>query len=147
VSSGWVMHELAQQEVLVPAGYAIEFDPQRATLPLRTDAAPRFATLALALDTLPQRAASRAFTDALASELAQLAEDADAYTLLQLLQRVPVLVDTPLYPRLAAALGVDANDAQHRARWRAGDVAAMNAWWQRLPVQPKQWWWQWRDAL
>jgi len=144
VSSGWIMHTVADVETLVPAGFELHFDDWRAGIPLRPGAAEAFASAATRVDAA--ESASERDRDAEA-QAASLATDGDAYTLLSLLTRHPGLADGPLYPRLAELLGVPANDARHRHAWATGQAPAINAWWRHMPQPPKQWWRNWRDAV
>lgn len=142
VRSGWVQYELGTQEVLLPAGYRVDYDAQGARLPVSTSATADFLATAARFD---------AATDALQRDqalvaLAAQARADDAYTLLYQLTREPALAQGPLYPRLAELLGVPVDPA-HRTRWTRGDSDAINAWWSLWPVPPKAWWRQWRDAF
>lgn len=148
VRSGWVAYRLGAEEILLPAGFAIDFAGGRATTPLRAEATAAFAQ-ALREFERTLEAGDRAAAEVAASSarVAATADDADAFTLLSLLTRHPSLAQDALYPRLARALGVVADDTAHRAAWTAGDQAAIDAWWRRIPRQPKHWWWNWSDAL
>lgn len=141
VLSGWIAWRLGDEDRLLPAGYRFDFGPEAVGIALRPDAP---AALRTALRDLAASTGAARLT--LADRVAHAARDVDAYTLLDLLTREPALADTALYPRLAAALGVAAEDAAHRAAWARGDVAAINAWWAQWPVPPKAWWRHWRDA-
>ncbi|HUD42914.1 MAG TPA: hypothetical protein VMR06_13065 [Dokdonella sp.] len=144
VGSGWVMHSEGGRETLVPAGHALDFAPGHAGLPLRPTAAVAFADAVTALD----RALRDGHRDRDAeTRSAGLATPDDAFTLLSLLTRYPALADGPLYPRLAEAIGATPLDARHRAAWTGGSVHAINAWWDRMPRPPKQWWRNWRDVV
>lgn len=144
VRSGWVAHEVGAEETLVPEGHTLAFDAGRAGVPLRGDAAPPFRVDVTRLDA-GLRAGRR--DTALEHRIAAAARATDAHTLLALLTRHPSLADGPLYSRLAVLIGAPADDARHRAAWAAGGVHAINAWWDRIPRPPKQWWRNWRDAL
>lgn len=144
VSSGWIMHTAGGQETLVPEGFTLAFDETRAGIPVRPDTLDEFATAIAQLDV----ALSDGRPDAKAEhQSAQLATPGDALTLLSLLTRYPSLASGPLYPRLAAMLGQPADDTHHREAWIAGNAQAINAWWDRVPRPPKQWWRNWRDVL
>ena len=144
VTNGWVMHTVAGKETLVPAGYAVSFDETRASIPLRADASKAFRMAVERLDI----GMGHGTTDSEAERLvAGLATDADAYTLLSLLTRYPALARGPVYLRLARAFGIASIDARHREAWAAGSVHAINAWWDRMPRPPKQWWRNWRDLF
>lgn len=148
VRSGWIVFRLGAREVLLPAGFAMDFDAQRASTPLRTGAAPAFARAVTALDhALDGDDAPAERVAALSVEVAATAADADALTLLSLLTRQPTLARGALYPRLARALGVSGRDVAHRAAWARGEQTAIDAWWRRMPTQPKHWWSNWADAL
>ncbi|MBB5208372.1 hypothetical protein [Chiayiivirga flava] len=144
VRSGWVLHSVGGQDTLVPAGYDIGFEALRAGIPRSIAASAQFGA---AVDRIDVQLA-RGLRDADAERrVATLATAADAVTLLSLLTRYPALADGPLYPRLATLLEVPATDARHRAAWAAGSAHAIDAWWDRVPRPPKQWWRHWRDAL
>lgn len=147
VRSGWVAYRLGAQDVLLPSGFAMDFDAQHASTPLRPAAAPAFVQAVRDLDAALDAAADAAAAEAVAGRVASAAADADAFSLLSLLTRHPSLARGALYPRLARALGVTADDAAHRDAWRGGDASAIDAWWQRMPTQPKRWWSNWADAL
>lgn len=148
VRSGWISYRIGFDDILVPEGYALSFADGRARTPLRPDAPEDFThavnvleAAVSSVDIIPEAMENAA------RNVSEAARDQDAFTLLSLLSRWPALAHTMLYPRLAAALGVrDDNDA-HRQAWAAGDQEAMDAWWTRIPRQPKQWWANWRDAL
>ena len=144
VRSGWIIHRTDTGEVLVPAGYAVEFDAQRASTPLRPEADAAFAQAVARLDASLDAPGTADVTAAEA--VASAATDADAYTLLSLLSRYPALARTALYPRLAHAFKETGDDA-HRAAWTAGDPAAIDAWWRHLPTSPKRWWLNWPDVF
>lgn len=144
VDSGWVMHSEGGRETLVPAGHALDFGPDHAGLPLRPAAPAAFAEAVTALD----HALRDGHRDRDAeTRSAELATSDDAFTLLSLLTRYPTLADGPLYPRLADAIGATPPDARHRAAWASGSIHAINAWWDRMPRPPKQWWRNWRDVV
>lgn len=152
VTSGWVAHEVGPREVLVPAGHRVEFDAHGSGTPVREAASAAFRSALARFDATLR--GSHADTDLHAPTLADLAtavaahaSDADFHSLLSLLTRFPPLADTALYPRLADVLGRADDGALHREQWRRGDPVAINQWWQRVPVQPKQWLVHWRDAL
>lgn len=149
VASGWVVYGHRGDEILVPEGYSLTFDASAGRTPLRGDAPPTFSNEVRELDV---RLDAQASTDepaviALTNSLAATARDDDYFTLLHLLVRHPQLAQGSLYPRLASALGIEAIDESHRARWASGDAGAREAWWDRLPKSPKTWWLNWRDAL
>lgn len=145
VRSGWVAYRLGARDVLLPSGFAMDFDAQRASTPLRPDAAPAFVQAVRELERQFEAADPLPAAE-LADRVAAVATDADAFTLLSLLTSHPSLARGALYPRLARTLGVAVGPA-HRAAWLAGEPSAIDAWWQRMPTQPKQWWWNWSDAL
>lgn len=148
VRSGWIVYQIGAHERLVPAGHVLTFDNSRPDTPLREDAPPSVRDLVGRFDAF-QKAADPD-TEALkvvAEALAIAARDAVAFTLLSILSQRPELAAGSLYPRLAAALGVSADDDRHRQRWIAGEAEPQSAWWKKLPTQPKQWWRNWRDLL
>jgi len=148
VRSGWIVYRIGGHEQLVPAGHVLRFDAERPGTPLREDAPPAVRELVGRFDQLLGGASpAPAALHEVAGALALQARDADAFTLLSMLSRRPELAAGPLYPRLASALGVPGDDADHRQRWVAGEFAPRVAWWARLPTQPKQWWRNWRDVL
>jgi hypothetical protein len=147
VRSGWVKYSVAGREVLLPSGYELRFTAHRPYAPLRPATTPAFASAVLALQARMDRPDAAAELRGDAQRAAAAATDADAYTLLYLLTRRHELADTELYPRLARALSLSAGDAQHRAAWVAGDMRAINLWWDAYPTQPKRWWANWADAL
>lgn len=148
VRSGWVSYRIGTDDILVPEGYALRFTDGRARTPLRTDAPADFARAVHALETAiaSDSSISPAIEDT-ARHVAEAARDRDAFTLLSMLTRWPLLARTMLYPRLGAALGERGDSADHRQAWEAGDPDAINAWWRKMPRQPKQWWANWTDAL
>ena len=147
VRSGWIAWRSGARERLVPEGFGLRFDAVRSSTPLRADAA---ATLVDAVDAIDRVLAAHgqrhADLDASARAVADAAADADAITLLSLLTEHPSLASGPIYARLARAWAI-ALDPSHRSAWAAGDRAAVDAWWDRLPQPPKRWWLHWRDAL
>ncbi len=148
VNSGWIVYRIGEHERLVPAGHGLSFDAIRPGTPLRDDAPPALRDLLKRFDALNHAGeADRRALDKLADALAMSARDADAFTLLSVLSQRPELAAGPIYPRLAAALGVSANDVAHRQGWIAGKSEPRNAWWALLPTQPKQWWRNWRDLF
>jgi hypothetical protein len=147
VRSGWVAYRLGAQEVLLPSGFAMDFDARRAWTPLRPAAAPGFVHAVRELERILEGAMDAHAAEDAAGRVASAATDADAFTLLSLLTRHPSLARGALYPRLARALSVAADDSAHRGAWLAGDASAIEAWWQRMPTQPKHWWSNWADAL
>jgi hypothetical protein len=70
----------------------------------------------------------------------------DAYALLAVLTRYPRLAEGPVYNRYAELFAIPI-DAHHRNAFSRGSVHAINAWWNMLPRQPKQWWREWRDLF
>lgn len=147
VRSGWVEYRVAARDVLLPSGYELRYDAQRPYAPLRPNAAPEFVVAANALARLGAGDIASVQVQALAERASASATDADAYTLLYLLSDSPRLAATPLYPRLARALRVPADEPMHRTAWIAGDKKAVERWWDHYPSQPKHWWSNWRDAL
>lgn len=147
VRSGWVEYRFGTRDVLLPSGYQLTFDGARPSVPLRPDASPEFMASVLKLQ---QRLDANEAISALSTETdraAALSRPQDSYTLLYLLSQRHALAETALYPRLAESLGVDADDAAHRAAWARGDIAAVNRWWNAYPTQPKRWWANWADVL
>jgi hypothetical protein len=148
VSSGWIVHTTATQEILVPAGHELTFDARHASPPRRVDASATFSRALDRLDALLERDDDVSI-DALAvaaDALAEQASDRDAFTLLALLSEHPSLATGSLYRRLGDAFGVP-HDPAHRAAWARGDQAAIASWWERLPRPPKHWWSNWMDAF
>lgn len=143
VHSGWIAWRQGDDEVLVPAGYQLEFHTDRRGTPQRPQPDPAFSD---ALQTLELALANPSALPAAAAQLALQSQDADAYTLLHLLSQHPQLAGTELYPRLAKALRTPADQA-HRHAWQRGELQAMNRWWQLLPTSPKHWWHNWADAF
>ena len=139
VQSGWVQQFLGRQEQLVPAGHALQFSDDGADTPLRLDAPLAMRDALAALDRALRAKNGTDQLDQLAAAVALAARDEDQYTLLSLLIREPTFANGPLYPRLALALRMPANE-NHRAAWLEKDPAAIETWWQRLPTQPKRWW-------
>ncbi|MGI8561717.1 MAG: FecR domain-containing protein, partial [Luteimonas sp.] len=148
VRSGWVSYRVGVEDILVPEGYALSFAGRTAQTPLRPDAPGAFASAVRELERVAGSgdADGKAVEEA-AQRVASAARDRDAFTLLSLLSRQPRLASTALYPRLGAALGVRADDLAHRQAWQTGDHRAINAWWKKIPTQPKRWWANWKDAL
>jgi hypothetical protein len=144
VTSGWVMHTVHGQETLVPAGSSLRFDEARSGIPLAGTATPDFRAAVERLD-LAMAQGRRAPEAEVA--VAAGATAADGFALLTLLTRYPALASGPLYPEAAALYGAPGEDPGHRQAWLAGDVQAMNAWWEQVPRPPKAWWLNWRDAL
>ncbi len=148
VRSGWIAYRIARQELLVPAGYALRFDHERAYTPLRPAAQPAFAKAVRDLDRrLHDAGGASAAALTASATVATLATDADGFTLLSLLTRYPALARGPLYARLAHSLGTDAHDSGHRAAWIVGNRRSIDLWWALLPVHPKSWWRNWTDWL
>lgn len=149
VTSGWVIYEHGNEEILVPERYLLTFDGRSAKVPVRIDSSSDFRSWVNELDA--QLTSDTTTDHSRVSDLSQtIAADArneDYFTLLNLLVRHPQLAQGPLYPRLATTLNIDNLDESHRARWTRGDPSARDEWWQRLPKQPKAWWRYWRDAL
>ncbi len=148
VRSGWVAYEIAEHEVLVPAGFEMKFDAQRPFTPIRPETTPDFAN---AVHTLERTITASGTTSneslAASAVVAEAAQDADAFTLLSLLTQHPYLAKGALYPRLAQALKTSGNDEKHRTAWIAGNIHAINDWWDLMPSHPKNWWSNWTDAL
>lgn len=148
VRSGWVSYRIGRDEILVPEGHALRFARGRAWTPLRTDAPAGFARAVRDLETaIASAGAVSPAIDGAAKRVAEAARDRDAFTLLSLLTRWPFLARTGLYPRLGAALDAGRGSDRHRQAWAAGDQDAMDAWWKKLPRQPKRWWVNWMDGL
>lgn len=148
VRSGWVAYRVAAHEVLVPAGYGMQFDAEHPSTPMRPEAAAAFVQAVRHLErALATRDVSPRDTLAASAAVAHAAQDADAFTLLALLSEHPRLADGDLYPRLAQALKTTQNDAEHRSAWIAGRRAAIDAWWTLLPTSPKRWWANWSDVF
>ena len=148
VRSGWVAYRVAAHEVLVPAGYAMQFDAEHPSTPLRPEADIAFVQAVQVLErALATPETSPRETRAASDAVARVAQDADAFTLLALLSDYPRLADGDLYPRLAQALKTTQNDTEHRAAWIAGRRTAVDAWWALLPIQPKHWWANWVDVF
>ncbi len=147
VRSGWIAWRGHAGERLVPAGHAVRIDGGRASTPLREAAAGGFRDAVDALDELlAADATDGGALDAAAGRVAATASDADRMTLLNLLLERPSLASGPLYVRAAAAFDMPVDPAQRRAL-AAGDRTAADAWWARLPTQPKHWWMNWRDVF
>jgi hypothetical protein len=146
VRSGWVAYEIGAEEILVPAGYQMRFEADRAYTPLRPEADREFQSTMIALDlALRESVAISANVESSAARLAELGDERDGFSLLSLLTRYPALARTALYPRLMQSQRLVASEA-HRRAWIAGDVAAINQGWSTLPRQPKAWWWNWADG-
>jgi hypothetical protein len=148
VRSGWVSYRVGDEDVLVPEHFGLSFNGAHAHTPLRPDAPVALARAVDALESVIARdgAGSKSAQRA-ATRVAASARDRDAFSMLSLLSRWPALASTPLYPRLGAALGVRAIEPGHRQAWEAGDQNAIDAWWQKIPSQPKRWWTHWNDVL
>jgi hypothetical protein len=144
VYSGWIAYRVADVELLVPAGHVANFDRNRITTPVSVAASKAFLS---DIGLLEHNIAVGNNDPGAELRVAANARDDDRFSLLSLLTRYPQLASGPIYQRLAGALDVDANDLEHRKRWLKGDQAAINRWWQRLPNQPKHWWWNWSDVL
>ncbi len=148
VRSGWISYRVGAEDILVPKGYALSFVGETAQTPLRPDASAAMVTAVRALETaLQSDPGTSAKLGDVARRVADAARDQDAFTLLSLLTRWPALARTTLYPRLAAALGAQGDSADHRQAWERGERAAIDAWWAKLPRQPKQWWANWSDVI
>lgn len=145
VRHGWVSYRIGTEDILVPGGYALSFADGQAQTPLRTDAPAGFVRAVHALEAAISSKSPG--IDEAAQRVAETARDKDAFTLLSMLTRWPSLARTMLYPRLGEALGVREDSAGHRRAWEAGDQHAINAWWEKIPRQPKQWWTNWKDAV
>ncbi|MBP6330007.1 MAG: hypothetical protein KA357_09335, partial [Dokdonella sp.] len=147
VRSGWVSYRVGSEDILVPQGYTLGFAADRVQTPLADGATPEFAQAVETLESAVRADPYAPTINALAQAVAVAARDEDAFTLLSLLTRWPRLATTDLYSRLGKTLGIEDDDAQHRRAWVSGDAQAIDAWWQKLPRHPKQWWVNWRDAL
>lgn len=143
VQGGWIMHARADQETLVPAGYTLRFDTDRAEIPLRNDADAGFGAAVRQLDLALVAGAVDPSAEA---AIALQATPQDVFTLLTLLTRHPTLAQGALYPKVADMLGAPRGDGRHRQAWIRGNADAINEWWDRAPRPPKQWWRNWRDA-
>lgn len=147
VRSGWIAWRGVAGERLVPAGHEVRVDDGRVSTPLREEAPTDLRDAVATLDALLARdAGADEAIDAAAARVAVAASDADRVTLLSLLLERPALASGPLYARAAAAFDMPVDPAQRRAL-AAGDRSAVDAWWMRLPAQPKHWWMNWRDVL
>lgn len=145
VRTGWIAYDIGADQILVPAGYQMQFEADRAYTPLRPDADPAFRKSLLALDTaLRQYGPDSIEAQSSSARLAEFADERDAFSLLSLLTRYPALARTSLYPRLMQSQRLAASDS-HRDAWMAGDIGAINQAWSTLPRQPKAWWWNWAD--
>lgn len=148
VRNGWVAYRVASQEVLVPSGFAMQFDAQNFLTPLRSNADPAFIDAVASLERVIANSGARSASAMQASRrVADLASDEDAYSLLSLLSRQPRLASGDLYPRLAKALSLSVVDPAHRRAWTEGSREAIDAWWTKLPVQPKRWLANWTDLF
>lgn len=148
VRSGWVAYRVGERDLLVPAGFELNFEGAHARTPVRAVADPTFVAAVIELEqALARSGPASADTRTASAVVAAAAADADGYTLLSLLTQEPRLASSALYPRLARALGEDTGDEPHRAAWLAGEAVAIDAWWDRLEVQPKTWWANWADAF
>mgnify|MGYP001159240272 FL=1 len=147
VRSGWVSYRVGSEDILVPQGYTLGFAADRVQTPLADGATPEFAQAVETLESAVRADPYAPTINASAQAVAVAARDEDAFTLLSLLTRWPRLATTDLYSRLGKTLGIEDDDAQHRRAWVSGDAQAIDAWWQKLPRHPKQWWVNWRDAL
>lgn len=148
VRSGWVSYRVGNDDILVPEHYGLNFSDTHAQTPTRADAPIVFTKAIIELEhVLATEGSSSAAAQVAAAAVAHAARDVDSFSLLSLLSRWPALANTALYPRLGAALGVDAVDPSHRLAWEAGDQAAIDAWWKKMPSQPKQWWGNWTDLF
>jgi hypothetical protein len=143
VQSGWIMHARGEQETLVPAGYFMHFNEDRAGIPLRNDAGAAFGAAVMKLDLALAAGAADPLSEAAVS---QQATPEDMFTLLTLLTRHPSLAEGWLYPTVAEMLSAQPADGRHREAWAQGSTDAINAWWDRVPRPPKQWWRNWHDA-
>lgn len=146
VLSGWVAYEHGAREVLVPAGHRLMFDRAGSGTPVSDRTAPQVRDAIRALDAA-LRAGDKQATERWAEALAVDASNSDYHSLLSLLTRHPPLAGTPLYSRLGHVLGRDSDGPLHRAQWTRGDAAAIDLWWERVPMPPKQWLLNWRDAF
>ena len=147
VRSGWIAWRNGAAERLVPAGYEVRFVGDRISLPLRVEADVALRQAMAAFETQQAAVANDPVAFArVADHIADVASDADAMSLLSLLTEHPELASSRVYPRLARALGLPVDDA-HRQAWQQGSRAAIDAWWARLPTQPKRWWMNWRDVF
>lgn len=148
VRSGWVAYRVGTEDNLVPEHYALSFAGDIAQTPLRPDAPAAFVSATHDLDhVIESQDQDASAVDAAAIRVANTARAEDAFTLLSLLSRQPELARTALYPRLGTALGVRTTDPAHRQAWEAGNHLAIDAWWKKMPIQPKRWWVNWTDAL
>jgi hypothetical protein len=144
VYSGWVMLERDGVEVLVPQGTQVALrDGLAVGTPHASDVSHEFTVLLAVLDA---KSAPWRIDDPRLARLAELARPADAISLLSLLQRHPVLADSPLFERLLAVLPAAA--PLSRDGLRRGDPAALERAWEALPYpRVKAWWLQWRDVF
>ena len=141
VCSGWVVYRIADQEMLVSAGFGVQFDARHVSTPIRPSA-----DLAspVPIDLLERALAD---TGAASTDVAAKLRDAGALTAPSLLPRYPKPARTALYPRLAKALKVSDDDAPHRPASLVGNQGAIDARWQRIRTRPKKWWANWSDAF
>ncbi|NZA26217.1 hypothetical protein H0E84_07440 [Luteimonas sp. SJ-92] len=148
VHSGWISYRHGADDILVAEGHVLAFAGDMAGTPMRHDAPAALVAAVRALEAaLRDDAGNAVLVERAARRVADIARDADAFTLLSLLTRRPALARTALYARLAAAIDQPVDAHAHRAAWAAGDRQAMNLWWDTLPRQPKQWWGGWKDLL
>ncbi len=148
VRNGWIAYQVASREVLVPAGYAMQFDATNFSTPVRSNADQGFVDAMRRLDqAIADDGSDSVSAVTAADQVAARATDNDAYSLLSLLSSQPRLASSDLYPRLAKAFSLPATDAAHRRAWTEGSQDAINAWWKKLPVQPKQWLGNWTDLF
>lgn len=148
VRSGWVAYKISAYEVLVPAGYELKFNVERPFTPMRLNTNPDFAKAVQQLEQALANSGSASIKALIAADVvAETAQNKDAFTLLSLLTQFPQLAKGALYPRLALALGAPVNDEAHRAAWAAGNIHAINSWWDVYPTQPKNWLANWTDLI
>ncbi len=148
VRSGWVSYRAGTDDILVPEHYGLNFVGANAQTPTRSDASIAFTEAIGALERAVGTDGARSpSVQTAAAAVAHAARDVDGFSLLSLLSRSPALANTELYPRLGVALGVDAKDPIHRLAWEAGNQEAIDAWWKKMPSQPKRWWGNWLDVL
>lgn len=149
VRSGWISYRVGAEDILVTEGYVLDFADGVAHTPIRDDAPAALVDAVRALEARLrlEDVGDGDTIDQAAQRAAVAARDADAFTLLSLLTRWPVLARTALYARLASAIDMPAGNEAHRRAWEAGDRQAMNQWWDTLPRQPKQWWGGWKDLI
>lgn len=145
VRSGWISYQVGSHDILVAEGHEMSLRGQEVGTPLRIGASNAFMQAVKELDA--EVDSRNPDVVALAAIVAESASDQDALTLLSLLTRRPYLAGTAIYPRLAKALHVPDDVRGHREAWQRGNTAAINAWWDRLPRQPKRWLANWTDVL